>query len=149
MVLAVTTAACVTAADGESRLRTGLWEIRNTPGAATLDGKALDDLPLPPLEPVRVCLRASDAAAPARFLAGATAADCRVVSSSIKGGRLDVRLACPSADQGAREGAMTLEGRYAPDRYDVNFGTTAFGDNGRMTFSGKLSGRWVGDCPAG
>jgi hypothetical protein len=42
---------------------------------------------------------------------------------------------------------MVLTGRYAPDRYTIDFDTTAYGDNGRMGFSGKLIGRRLGDCP--
>ena len=149
LVLAAVAAAagCATATSpGGSALAPGLWETRNRPGTATLDGEARNELPLPPLEPERVCLSSADAADPARFLAGATAPGCRITSSTWAGGRARVEASCPSPD-GGKDGTMVLTGRYAADRYTIDFDTTAFGDNGRMRFTGKLIGRRLGDCP--
>jgi hypothetical protein len=129
-----------------SPLAPGLWETRNRPGVATLDGRARNELPLPPLEPERVCLSPADVADPGLFLAGATAPGCRITGSSWAGGRARVEASCPSPD-GGKDGKMVLTGRYAADRYAIDFNTRAYGDNGRMGFSGKLIGRRLGDCP--
>jgi hypothetical protein len=140
-------AGCATVASpAGTPLAPGLWETRNRPGTATLDGQARKELPLPPLEPERVCLSAAEAADPGLFLAGATAPGCRITSSTWAGGRARVVASCPSPD-GGKDGEMVLSGRYAADRYTIDFDTTAYGDNGRMGFSGKLIGRRLGDCP--
>lgn len=144
-VLAAAAGCATTASPGGSPLAPGLWETRNTPGTASLDGRPLNELPLPPLEPERVCLSPADAANPARFLAGATAPDCRIGKSSFAGGRVRIEGSCQSPD-GGKDGSMVLTGRYAADRYTIDFDTTAYGDNGRMGFTGKLVGRRLGDC---
>lgn len=147
MATVAAAAGCATSiSPAGSPLAPGLWETRNTPGTASLDGRALNELPLPPLEPERVCLSAADAADPARFLAGATAPDCRITGSTLARGQARIEASCPSPD-GGKEGKMVLAGRYAPDRYTIDFNTTAYGDNGRMGFTGKLIGRRLGDCP--
>jgi hypothetical protein len=141
-------AGCATATSpAGSPVAPGLWETRNAPGTASLDGRPLKELPLPPLEPERVCLSPADAADPARFLAGATAPDCRITSSTWAAGRARVEASCASPD-GGKEGKMILSGRYSKDQYTIGFDTTAYGNNGRMGFTGKLIGRRLGDCPA-
>lgn len=145
--LIATASGCATATSpSASPLAPGLWETRNAPGTASLDGRALNELPLPPLEPERVCLSPTDAADPARFLVGATAPDCRITSSTWGGGRARVEASCSSPD-GGKDGNMVITGRYEVDRYVIDFDTTAYGDNGRMGFTGKLIGRRLGDCP--
>jgi hypothetical protein len=87
-------------AASDTQLQPGLWEIVNTPGVATLDGRELDDLPLGPIKTQQVCLPAAELADPARFFARDTAADCRIVSSSLAAGQVSIVGACPNPEEG-------------------------------------------------
>ena len=127
------------------QLAPGLWQLVNTPGVATLDGRELDDLPLGPVKTQEVCLAAADAADPAGFFARDTQADCKITSAKLAGGTVEIVGACPNPDEG-NEGALKLSGRYAPDRYELDFSTRAEDFQGVMTFSGKLTGRRIGAC---
>ena len=133
------------AAASDAQLRPGLWEVVNQPGVATLDGKELDDLPLGPIKTQQICLAAGDAADPARFFARDTAADCRILSSSLAGGQVRIKGACPNPEEG-NEGAVELSGKFDATSYKLDFATRAEDFQGVMTFSGKLTGRRVGEC---
>lgn len=135
------------AAAADTPLSPGLWEIRNTPGLATLDGQPLDDLPLGEIRTQQVCLAAADAADPAAFFARDTQADCRITGVAAAGGQIDIQGVCPNPDEGT-EGTLKLSGRYASDSYELDFSTRAEDFQGVMTFSGKLTGRRIGACPA-
>ena len=143
-ILIACTGLALTAAS-DTQLQPGLWEIVNTPGVATLDGRELDDLPLGPIKTQQVCLPAAELADPARFFARDTAADCRIVSSSLAAGQVSIVGACPNPEEG-NEGALELKGRYEPTSYQLDFATRAEDFQGVMTFSGKLTGRRIGEC---
>ncbi len=115
------------------------------PGVANLDGRELDDLTLGPIKTQQVCLAAAEAADPARFFARDTAADCRVVSAELAGGQVRITGSCPNPEEG-NEGALELRGRFDATSYQLDFATRAEDFQGVMTFSGKLTGRRVGEC---
>jgi len=140
-------AGCVSTAVSDGPLSPGLWEISNRPGTASLDGRVLNELPLPPQRPERVCLSAAQAADPASFLAGTSGAECKTSKAALAGGKVRIEASCANPD-GGRDGTMLLTGRYGGQSYKIDFATTAYGDNGTMRFSGKLAGRRIGDCPA-
>ena len=129
-------------------LTPGLWEVRNTPGVATLDGKVLDDLPLGEIRTQQICLASAQAADPAAFFARDTQENCRITSASTAAGKVEISGTCPNPEEG-NEGSVKLSGRYAADSYELDFATTAEDFQGVMTFSGKLTGRRIGACPAG
>lgn len=128
-------------------LAPGLWEVRNTPGVATLDGKVLDDLPLGEIKTQQICLQPAQASDPAAFFARDTQDDCKITRATAASGKVDIVGSCPNPEEG-NEGSMKLSGRYTGDSYELDFATTAEDFQGVMTFSGKLSGRRVGVCPA-
>jgi hypothetical protein len=144
-LLTMATGAPLLLASADATLAPGLWELVNTPGVATLDGRELDDLPLGPIKKQEVCLAAAEAANPAAFFARDTAADCRITSASLSGGKVEIIGACPNPEEG-NEGLLKLSGAYGADRYELDFATRAEDFQGVMTFSGKLSGRRIGDC---
>lgn len=123
----------------------GLWQVRNTPGVATLDGKELDDLPLGPIQNQEICVSAADAADPVAFFARDTKDECRITDGTAAGGRIDIKGSCPNPED-EREGSMKLAGRYTSTSYEIDFATTSEDFQGVMTFSGKLSGKHVGPC---
>lgn len=139
--------ALLLAAAADAPLAPGLWEVRHVPGVATLDGKVLDDLPLGEARTQKICLAAGQAADPVAFFARDTAADCRIVSASAAGGKVDIKGRCPDPDEG-NEGSISLSGRYAADSFELDFASTAEDFQGVMTFSGKLIGRRIGACPS-
>lgn len=132
----------------DAPLASGLWEVTNTPGVATLDGKVLDDLPLGEIRTQQICLAAAEAGDPVAFFARDTKENCQITSSNAAAGKVEIAGRCPNPDEGT-EGTMKLSGRYASDSYELDFATTAEDFQGVMTFSGKLKGRRVGPCPAG
>ena len=123
----------------------GLWQVRNTPGTATLDGKELDDLPLGPVQTQEICVSAADAADPVAFFARDTKDECRITKGVAADGRVDITGNCPNPEE-EREGTMKLTGRYTADSYEIDFATTSEDFQGVMTFSGKLTGKHVGAC---
>ncbi|HEV2078857.1 MAG TPA: DUF3617 family protein [Allosphingosinicella sp.] len=132
---------------GDVPLSGGLWEIRNTPGVATLDGRELNELPIEPIETQKICISPAEAADPVRFFARDMDEGCTIKSASAAGGKVKIVGTCPNQIEGP-DGSFELTGGHSAEAYEIDFATTAFGDNGRMTFSGKLNGRRVGDCPA-
>jgi hypothetical protein len=132
-------------AAGDAPLIAGKWEIRNTPGVATLDGRPLSELPLSPIKSETICLAVADAADPVRYLTRDMGEDCTVAKGSVAGGRVAIGGTCPNQLEGP-DGSFELSGSVGAEEYEVDFATTAIGDNGKMTFSGKMTGRRVGDC---
>ena len=129
-------------------LEPGMWEMRNTPGVATLDGQALDELPIGPIKTQTICLAARDAANPLRLLTRDLGQDCAVARATIAHGKVRIGGTCPNQLEGP-DGSFELTGTLGRDSYQVDFATSAVGDNGRMTFSGRMTGRRVGACPSG
>jgi hypothetical protein len=133
------------AAAADVPVRPGLWETRNTPGIATLNGQALKDLPLGEIKTETVCVGAAAAADRVRFFARDLPQGCTVAGGRASGGIVKVQGSCPNQLEGP-DGTFSLTGKYSTDRYDVAFATTAVGDNGTMTFSGRMVGRRIGTC---
>ena len=132
-------------AAGDAPLTAGLWEIRNTPGVATLDGRPLNELPLSPIKSETICIPAAEAKDPVRFLTRDMGEDCKVANGVVKAGSVAIAGSCPNQLEGP-DGSFEISGKLGPASYEVDFATTAVGDNGKMTFSGKMTGRRVGDC---
>lgn len=128
-------------------LRPGLWRFTNMSGAATLDGRALHELPVSPPTSETVCLTPTDAAAPARWLARDLMGDCTLTTSDVANYKVDITGACPTQDEGRAPGSLRLTGRYTATSYELTFATIAHGENGTMGFSGAMTGARVGDCP--
>ncbi len=126
-------------------LSPGLWQVRNTPGVATLDGKELDDLPLGPPKVQEICVAPAEAADPVAFFARDTREDCRITSGNLAGGKVEISGRCPNPEE-QTEGTMKLSGRYDSESYELDFATTAEDFQGVMTFSGKLTGKRIGAC---
>jgi hypothetical protein len=125
----------------------GLWELRNVPGVATLDGRPLAELPIGPIKTQRLCIAPGAEARQVRFLTRDLGADCKVAAATLASGKVRISGTCANASEGPA-GSFLITGIAGRDRYAVHFQTTAIGENGRMTFSGRMSGRRVGNCPA-
>jgi hypothetical protein len=126
-------------------LESGAWEILNTPGVASLDGQVLNELPIEPVKSTRICVTPKDAANPAAFFNRDMDPACSITKSSASGGSVHIAGTCPNQLEGP-DGQFELKGKFDNRSYDIEFATTAFGDNGKMTFSGNLQGRYVGSC---
>ena len=130
-------------------LEPGLWEQRNDPGAASLAGRPLDDLPIDAIKTDRICLTPAEAAEPAKWFSRDTASDCTLNRAALYGGKVDIAGSCRPPDDGLKRGTVKLTGRYDPRSFDIAFTTTTDTAQGLMGFSGRMRGRRVGDCPAG
>ena len=126
----------------------GLWRVENVPTGATLDGRALGDLPYTATGPQDVCMSPADAADPVRWFTRDSGTGCAVSQGSIADGRVDIRARCPGQAAGDAPGTVHLSGTWAHDRYALRFSTVTVGDNGRMGFTGTITARRVGNCPA-
>ena len=135
------------AATADEPIQPGLWETRNTPGVATLDGRALEDLPIGEIKTDTICLGAEAATDPVRFFARDIPEGCTVASGKASAGTVRIEGSCPNPLEGPR-GTFTLTGTYGRNSYDIDFATTAIGNNGTMTFSGKMAGRRIAACGA-
>ena len=138
--------ALLLAAASAAPLRPGLWRFTNTPGAASLDGRALHELPVSPPTSETACLSPADAAAPARWLARDLMGECTLTRTGVAGGAVDIAGTCSAQEQGLAPGTLTLTGRYSATSYDLRFATFAHGENGTMGFAGTMTGTRVGDC---
>lgn len=128
--------------------RPGRWLVSSAPATATLNGKPLGDLPYQaPIEPSYVCLTATQAADPVRWLTHDAAADCTFTKRSLAGGRVDLAGSCAPVLDGASRGTVSFTGRWTTTTYRVRFATTTASENGAMGFTGILTGRRVGVCP--
>lgn len=135
----------VLAADA-APLNTGAWEILNTPGVAALDGQILNELPIEPVKSSRICVTAKEAADPAAFFNRDMDPACSIAKSHTSGGAVHISGTCPNQLGEGPDGQFELKGKFDSRSYDIDFATTAFGDNGKMTFSGNLKGRYLGSC---
>ena len=144
--LAAAPALVLLLASGAAPLKTGAWEILNTPGVAALDGQALNELPIEPVTSSRICLTAKDAADPAAFFNRDMDSACKISKSSAAGGEVHIAGTCPNQVGEGPEGQFELKGKFDSTSYDIDFATIAFGENGKMTFSGNLKGRHLGSC---
>lgn len=137
----------LTAAATPTSLRPGLWQIASTPGTASLDGRPLGDLPYtPPTGVDTICLTPAAARDPARWLARDAAAGCILSRRSAAGGRVDMAGTCPPQAAGLTPGTVRITGRWTPTSYALRFATQNPSENGRMGFTGTLTGKRIGDC---
>ncbi len=146
-IAALAPALLLLAAAGDSPIAQGLWETRNTPGVATLDGRPLDNLPLGDIKTDQLCLGGAAAADPVRFFARDLDQGCTIASGTASAGKVRIEGTCPNQLEGP-DGTFLLTGRYDRGSYEIDFATSAVGDNGRMTFSGKMTGRRIAACPS-
>lgn len=131
------------------KLRPGLWHIASAPAGASLDGRHLDDLPYtPPAGPDTICLTPAQAADPAAWLARDSAQGCTLTRNTVAGGKVDIAGSCPPQATGLARGTVKLAGRWTPTSYALRFATTNPSENGVMGFTGTLTGKRIGDCPA-
>lgn len=128
-------------------LQPGLWQVASAPGAATLDGRPLTDLPYtPPAGPATVCLTPAEAANPAAWLARDAAKGCDLSRRSLAGGEVHLAGTCAPQTADLARGTVRITGRWTPTSYDLRFATENPSENGRMGFTGTLTGRRVGPC---
>jgi hypothetical protein len=147
-LLALLVLAAPLAAAPVPAFRAGLWQFRNVPTGAALDGRPLADLPAAPATDETICLTPAAAADPARWLTRDTGADCTITRRSLSGGKVDIAGSCPPAEDGGAPGTLHLSGTWSPNAYRLTFATVAHGENGAMSFTGTMAGHRVGDCPA-
>lgn len=148
ILLSIAALLLVGGAPPSATLRPGLWRYDNVPTGASLDGRALGDLPYTPAGPQEVCMSPAEAADPARWFLRDSGTGCSVTRAVVAGGAVDIAATCPGQAAGDAPGTVHLTGTWSADRYALRFATTTIGENGTMGFTGTIAGRRVGACPA-
>lgn len=125
----------------------GLWEMTGAPGQATLDGRALGDLPYtPPAAADRQCLTRDEARDPVTLIARQVPEGCTVAARTVSAHGVTLTGSCRPQASGLARGTFRLVGDWSSTRYGVRFSTSNPSENGVMGFSGRVDARRVGSC---
>jgi hypothetical protein len=139
-----------TGGGGAVTLQPGEWEVTVAMGLPDMPNLPAGT-PRPNIPPTtaRSCLTPEQVSrANASFLGGGNqhGVDCDYSGVTIANGRIQGVSTCRRNDM---EVSMTMDGNFTPTAYDVNqqIRTTMRGRTSES--SGRLTGRRIGDCPAG
>lgn len=100
---------------------------------------------------VKSCITREQAEKPnADFLAAQKNANCSYSSFDMTGGLIKAAMICKGKNQPG-ELKMSMTGKYGADSYEMNQETnmSGFQKGMGMAMKSKVTGRHVGDCPAG
>lgn len=134
------------AASSAPPLAPGAWTFTNTPESASLDGRALHDLPVGAISSETTCLTPAQAAAPGPWLARDLLHDCTLDHAVVADGRVAIAGHCPPQGAGFAPGTLSITGGYTSASYDLRFATVSPDENGVMGFNGRMTGKRTGAC---
>lgn len=100
---------------------------------------------------VKSCITKEQVEKPnADFLSAQKNANCTYSAFDMSGGRIKAAMTCAGKDRPG-EIKMNMTGKYGPDSYEMNQDMTMAGFQPGMTMAmkSKVTGRHIGDCPAG
>lgn len=100
---------------------------------------------------VKSCITKEQAEKPnADFLSAQKDANCTYSSFDMSGGLIKAAMTCSGKDRPG-ELKLNMTGKYAPDRYEMNqeMNMAGFQPGMSMAMKSKVTGRHIGDCPAG
>jgi hypothetical protein len=139
------------AGGGEVAMTPGEWEMTVQVSQMSVPGVPEGAMPSMPATTMRTCLTAEQASQPTPgFLTGqqdGSGADCSYENYSTAGGRVQGTVQCRVA-----EGTMrtTLDGQITPTSFEMNQQTQMSGGGMPETRTeSRVTGRRIGDCPAG
>ncbi|MGZ8347716.1 MAG: DUF3617 domain-containing protein [Allosphingosinicella sp.] len=155
-VLALLPAIAACSGAGSSSIQPGQWEM--TTSFSTVEAPGM---PPEALQAMRAqlanqrqtqtsCITPEQAANPAGGLmntGGSGPNGCQFSKSTFAGGAIDVQGTCPGPTGGSM--TMSWQGNYTPTTMEGQFTTAVEGGPQAMRMVGTMSGRRVGDCPAG
>lgn len=97
---------------------------------------------------VEICIKPEDVERPDVF-SGQQNDDCTYADFTMRGGRMSGTMTCKGGAQGGSM-SMQMDGRYAPDRYDITTDMKMAGGDGQagMAIKARASGARIGECTA-
>jgi hypothetical protein len=137
---------------GES-LQPGEWELKsevlsvNAPGLPPAVAAQMKQ----PATVKRECITPEEAKAPkSGMFAGEDAKNCKQEGFNWSGGRIAGTTTCTSPDGSpASKVTMTMAGQYSAQSMDINIKTNTETQGVKMDMEMRMSGRRIGECPAG
>ena len=151
MILAL--AACGSGGSG-SEMQPGEWEMTMEmlevsapsmpPAAAAQMKQQMKQAPVT----TRTCVSEEEAKGPKpETLTGKAGNNCRTEGFSWAGGKVAGKTICDSPTGGKM--TMTMDGEYGPTSMTMNMKTSTEAQGIPMTMDVRVSGKRIGDCPAG
>ncbi len=138
-------------ASGE-KMRPGQWEMAVqtvSVEAPNMPKQVADMMAARQKMTTRNCITPQQAQNPgADMFRGKKDGNCTYENFSVSGGRVKGTMTCKGGDQ---PGAVTLEmdGRYDAESYDISQKMTMAMQGMSMKIDARVTGRRIGDCPAG
>lgn len=136
---------------GPITLQAGLWEIGTViESARNLDkGKAALPIEVGTAETQKVCLAATDTAKPQPELFVPSLEKCSYSISYFSGGTMQAQMTCEKNGLKGPIGA-TVRGKYTATTIDAQqIVETRLYTDGDVSITSRLTGKRLGDCPAG
>ena len=139
------------AARPDVRLRPGRWEMKTSVAAINAPGmpKGVADMMKSQDTTVTTCISEEEAnRSDSNIFTGKKDANCSSEGFQAKAGRLSGTVTC-KGENGQGTMTMTMDGAFAPERYDVQTRMKMDGVGGGMVVESKTSGRRIGECAPG
>jgi hypothetical protein len=134
------------------RLRAGEWEMKTEVAAVSAPGMpaGVADMMKAKASTVKVCVTEEDASkGDAGIFTGKKDPRCDTKGFSAAGGRVNGTITCKAEEGGQGAMTMTMDGQFKPDSYTLTSKMKTEGEGAEMTIESRVSGRRIGDCPAG
>lgn len=97
----------------------------------------------------RNCLTAEQAEKPtADVFAADKEANCTAKDFSWAGGRVSGTMTCSGGEMGGTT-TMQMDGQYSARSYEISQTMTAASEGGEVRIKSRMTGRRIGECPAG
>ncbi|MFN3388696.1 MAG: DUF3617 domain-containing protein [Allosphingosinicella sp.] len=130
--------------EGTAEIRPGQWEMTVEMPTAGIPKEMLDQMGGGKITS-RQCITPEEAkASSGEMFKTDQAGDCKASDVSVGGGRMRGTMTCSGEDGGPK--SVVMEGSYGPERYEMTQ-TMTLADG--QTSEIKISGRRLGECPAG
>jgi hypothetical protein len=135
---------------GGMNMQPGEWEMTVemlNVSAPNMPPAAAAALKRPPVTN-RTCLSEAEAKGPTHeSFTGQAGGDCKAEGFSWAGGKIAGKTTC--TPPGGGKTVMTMDGEYGPTSMTMNMKTATEAQGINMTMDARVTGKRIGDCPAG
>jgi hypothetical protein len=136
---------------GGGAMEPGEWEMTMETvnvSAPNLPPEALAQMKRPPVTS-RTCMSAEEAKGPKpdTFTGNAGGANCKTEGFSWAGGKIKGTTTC--SPPGGGKMTMAMDGDYGPNSMTMNMKTSTEAQGMTMNMDARITGKRIGDCPAG
>jgi len=136
---------------GQVKLQPGEWEMTMETVSVTAPGlpASVAAAMKQPKATSLTCMTPEEASGPkADMFAGSAGANCKQEGFTWSGGRIKGKTTCEPAG-GAGKTVMEMDGQYSAQSMDMNMKMSTEAAGTPMTVETRMTGKRVGDCPAG